>query len=61
VSREALAEIARTFKRLNDIIKSMEAGDPRGAELRQEISAGWNRLRTLLGAPSPPANRSDKR
>ena len=59
VSREALAEIARTFKRLNEIVKSIEAGEPRGAELRQEIAAGWKRLRTLLGASTTPENRSD--
>ncbi len=59
VSREALAEIARTFKRLNEIGRSIEAGEPRGRELRQEIAAGWNRLRTLLGASNQPTNRSD--
>jgi hypothetical protein len=55
----ALTEIARTFKRLNEIAVAIEAGEPRGPELRGEIAAGWRRLRALLGPATPPSQRSD--
>jgi hypothetical protein len=47
-NRAALAEILRTFQKLQEISRRIEAGGAGGAELRREIAAGWRRVRPLL-------------
>jgi class 3 adenylate cyclase len=47
-NRAALAEILRTFQRLQQLSRRVEAGGTGGEELRREIAAGWRRVRPLL-------------